>query len=395
MEYEVFVLCPKNSNEVKCESIEGVNVLRINKSFCYRVIEYLEEDFGWAKNRIINKILRFLRYSNLFIHLPIYPVQSIYFAMKNFEHANTLYEKNKFDAVVSTCNLIEGVIAGILLKKKYHNIKFCLYALDSLSNRGAGQYLSKNFIDKKGWFWEKNIYKHADLILNVKCHEKHYAQSRYELFREKMQIVDFPLFKEPEISNLEFHDNNDNKTINFVYSGSLYCSFRNPKYICDTFALINSNQYVVSFYSRGDSEELLKEYESRTFGIIRRKGFIERQKLEQVTSHANFLISIGNSNTDMVPSKIFEYMSTGKPIIHFYSDENDSCLPYYKKYPLALLVKEDYSILSNNAKNIKSFIANSVNVKLSYEDIMNIFSLNTPIYTANIIDRTVKNVPKG
>ena len=44
----------------------------------------------------------------------------------------------------------------------------------------------------------------------------------------------------------------------------------------------------------------------------------------QYMSEADFLLNIGNSISSMVPSKIFEYISTGKPIISIYSNINDS-----------------------------------------------------------------------
>ena len=35
------------------------------------------------------------------------------------------------------------------------------------------------------------------------------------------------------------------------------------------------------------------------------------------------LVSIGNLNTTQIPSKVIEYISTGKPVIHFCEVEND------------------------------------------------------------------------
>ena len=103
-------------------------------------------------------------------------------------------------------------------------------------------------------------------------------------------------------------------------------------------------------------------------------------------SNAQVLISIGNANTDMVPSKIFEYMATGKPIIHFYSTERDSCIQYYKKYPLSLLIKEDNSYMQDNADRIIEFISKVLGKTLQYKEVESMFPLNTPVYTVRIIN---------
>jgi hypothetical protein len=42
-----------------------------------------------------------------------------------------------------------------------------------------------------------------------------------------------------------------------------------------------------------------------------------------MASSFHCLISIGNLNTTQIPSKVIEYISTGKPVIHFCEVEND------------------------------------------------------------------------
>jgi hypothetical protein len=39
-------------------------------------------------------------------------------------------------------------------------------------------------------------------------------------------------------------------------------------------------------------------------------------------------------------SKIFEYISCGKPIVHFYTANNDAKLKILKEYPLALCLSK-------------------------------------------------------
>ena len=48
----------------------------------------------------------------------------------------------------------------------------------------------------------------------------------------------------------------------------------------------------------------------------------------------------GNKVDNQVPSKIFDYISLGKPIINVYTSEKDPALEYLKQYPLALNISE-------------------------------------------------------
>jgi hypothetical protein len=50
--------------------------------------------------------------------------------------------------------------------------------------------------------------------------------------------------------------------------------------------------------------------------------------------------SIRNSVEFQIPGKIFEYMSTGKPILHFSKFSEDPAITYLKRYPKALIINE-------------------------------------------------------
>ena len=52
------------------------------------------------------------------------------------------------------------------------------------------------------------------------------------------------------------------------------------------------------------------------------------------------LISIGNLNTTQLPSKVIEYISTGKPVIHFCEVENDPVKNISKDFNNLFIVSE-------------------------------------------------------
>ena len=56
--------------------------------------------------------------------------------------------------------------------------------------------------------------------------------------------------------------------------------------------------------------------------------------------NSDILVNIGNTVEFQIPGKIFEYMSTGKPIVHFSKLPEDPALKYLQKYPRVLIIKE-------------------------------------------------------
>ena len=69
-------------------------------------------------------------------------------------------------------------------------------------------------------------------------------------------------------------------------------------------------------------------------------GLITRTQVEDYMRKAHILINIGNSMPYMMPCKIFEYMSTGKPIISTIKCNDDISVQYFDWYNRALVLSE-------------------------------------------------------
>ena len=101
----------------------------------------------------------------------------------------------------------------------------------------------------------------------------------------------------------------------------------------------------------------------------------EAQKL--MVNSAHCLLSIGNKNPNQIPSKVVEYLATGKPIIHFTEIDNDPVIKLSDEFDnlitlnkndeenLSLLIEEMFSKIEkfdidkfNNNYTAKSIINN-------------------------------------
>ena len=52
------------------------------------------------------------------------------------------------------------------------------------------------------------------------------------------------------------------------------------------------------------------------------------------------MLSLGNAFDNQMPSKLFSYLGTGKPLLHLAVTDTDPPLPYLAKYPLALVLHQ-------------------------------------------------------
>ena len=317
--------------------------------------------------------------------LPFWPMIRLKLMARYYNLGLRLFRQHNFEAIISVQNPIETVEAGYKIKKKYPQAKFAVYTMDPVTNSYKNidstlfKYLSRR--------WEKKIFDGANAIFPLECHRNHYTQKEYAKYHNLIEFVDVPLFQVDTTKNETFvKEENNNNAIKLIYSGAFYHKLREPFYLLKCCKeIIRQNEKVeIYFYTSGAFEELIKEEANRSNGKIFAHGYVDPKTLDLAIQESNILLSVGNSATEMVPSKIFMYMSTGKPIIHFYKNENDVCIKYYKNYPLAFLINQNNNI-DHIAKSISIFINNNHNKMLDYSIIKIDFYKNTPEYSANQI----------
>ena len=76
------------------------------------------------------------------------------------------------------------------------------------------------------------------------------------------------------------------------------------------------------------------------------------EALEKMVSSFHCLLSIGNLNPSQLPSKVIEYISTGKPVIHFAEIPNDPVMEIAEKFNnLIIITKDSDSLLIDKQLN--------------------------------------------
>ena len=126
-------------------------------------------------------------------------------------------------------------------------------------------------------------------------------------------------FKE-EIYSASLHYNYNLLPKKFGYFGVFTKGVRSPKNFMKFFKDTKNIEF--HWYVNDDSKNEItthsKEVDSIFHPIVKRE-----EALKLMASSFHCLISIGNLNTTQIPSKVIEYISTGKPVIHFCEVEND------------------------------------------------------------------------
>lgn len=183
---------------------------------------------------------------------------------------------------------------------------------------------------------------------------------------EKVIILEHPMVK----NEISLEPKRQNR---ILYAGGLNQRTRNPQPIIEAFQKMSEIDFQLVFYSYGNCEQMLKRFSEKD-ARIKAHGAIDATSVMQEMSLASILITIGNKNTNLVPSKIFDCISTGNPILHFYYDEKDPYISYLKDYDLSLCLP----IQDIDAEKLKNFIHSVSQKQVSFEIIKEKFHFALP-----------------
>ena len=292
-------------------------------------------------------------------------------------------KNNHYSCILCVVNPIESVEAIKKIKKEFPSMTVVLYEIDPSSNRYKKVHnLIELYWKYKSIRWEIDSYSKIDRIIHMKTHKNHFDSKVYTPFLDKTVYLDIPTFI-PRNPVTKEHNGYD--IVRMLYTGAFYPKLRNPRKMISLLKkLANSISIEVKIYTNNKMFDSVDEMVNNCPSISL-NHYIGQDSLREEINNCDILLDIGNKESDYLPSKTIQYMSEGKPIIHFSPDEYDVTIEYLEKHPLCLIVDEqeaeDYNIL-----RIIEFIS-YIKIKRCFNpNVLNeVLKLNTPEYSGKII----------
>lgn len=376
--YKVICITNQEYKSTKSEMNDGIFIRRIKPRLTYRLKTWCDNHTG-IMSILISKLSFVLNKIKLFLSVLSWPLISPLYTFRFYKEAKKIYDNEGYDCIISTYTQIDTIIAGYFIKKRNPEVKFVPYFLDSLSGGVGPKIFSKEWTIKRGLEWEKKLLKRANKIIVMKSSQKHHEKfSVLQEYYSKIRYLDIPLIimnnSELARTNIIDHDN-----INLVYIGSIPYHIRNPEYILEVFKRLNLKKCTFTIIGTNTCPEIIKNAKDNCVkNQIKVIKSISHPEAMKVLRDADILINIGNNISTMVPSKIFEYMSTGKPIISTYPIEDEPSLAYLDNYRLSLLLDEKRGNIQNDVSRVETFIESSKGKKVDFDELKNKFYENTP-----------------
>lgn len=345
----------------KFEVLDEVKVFRVNDNFNI-INNYINSLSSQKTNKlklIIFKIFRklFWTYKNIFMN----SYDGWYNYVRMILKGKQILNKYKYDVIISCSYPFTSHKIASKIKGK-STIPWIAYQLDPYTFNstlpGDKKSITKRMKE------EIEILSCSDKIfLSVVNYEQN-VETDLRILKDKYYVIDFALIKKITGQTVL----KSNKEIIFAFAGTLYEKIREPFRMLDFFSKVNFAYKIELYYiTEPVIENQLYNYKNKFGKKLNLHPNSAKKLCDSGLNAADIIINIGNKVSNQIPSKIFELISSGKPIVNFYYINDDTSKKVLENYPLKLNINLmssnfDYSIFEN-------FCKKSRGKQISFEEI--------------------------
>ena len=358
------------------DSLAKLSVARLRNIGAYRqdLIERFSSSQNWLQKFILRIYLHFL---NSYIDKGKIKTSKI---IKRDLGKLLKKQECKFDLLISVSYPFYIQELAGRLKKKLKIKKWVPYILDPYVDNKDCTLKHRKRRNKQ----ERKIFEQCTKIFTVEevVSKAHY--SPIGRFQEKIQYIPTHLMSD----NTRYHVANESGLVHFVYTGLFYLDIRNPEKLLQYFTQLPSN-YILHLYCKG-CEDVIEKYKTVLGERLQVNDYIlDIEEYNKMIGRADFLIDVGNTVSNQVPSKILTYCSFGKPILHFKNCADEVIGEKFSKYSLLSIV--DYSEDVDGVTNkIVDFVAQNKGKTIPYSDIKENFFDCTVEFVADKVEQILR-----
>jgi glycosyltransferase involved in cell wall biosynthesis len=310
----------------------------------------------------------------------IFPNNLRWHYKKAYKKLIQLNKEEKIDCIFSLCSPFSAHLAAKDFKKKFPEVHWVTYTVDpfATSERLNDIALFSIYKNKNNLVVERQVYQEADINL---VSEEIYETEKVLLKDLEDKTIPLPYtLKRPVGNNKEYFPKNK---INLLYAGRFYKDLRNPENFLNSFLRIKNENILLHLYSASNCEDLVDEMIEKSNGRIIKHPQVSVVEINNILLDADILVNIGNSIGEFKPSKVFEYIATGKPVINFY--RNGLIDETFSHFPLAIQINEDTMSLKESSGLVETFSLTNKNKTVEWNEIEKIYKKHSYSNIQNII----------
>lgn len=363
--------------------LSGTNPENIEKNF--KILYFGNKQFSSNIRKVrknsqdsSNNIFRKISYSILkkvyrFIFKTFsWPDYAMFWALTIFKNRNNI--KNNYDIIISVSLPFTSHLCAYILNKRIQ-AEWIMDIGDPFSlkiNSLENNKIIYSFLNK---FYERKFYQNASKIIFTHNEVAELHQNRFDIDSSKI-VIGYPIAEVNEkIINKSDNFNYKIMPLRIGYFGAFTNSVREPYNYINSIANSFDEEVEHAWYINEES----KKYFTSIINISSHKfsDIVSREEaLEVMVGKMHILLSIGNLNKYQMPSKVVEYLSLGKPVLHFAEIKDDPLYNFEKLFDNLKIInnKTTKNDLENYFEEVKE-----KKFEINLENFNNNFSASTLI----------------
>ena len=293
-----------------------------------------------SKNRIKSIIFKLLKKVYRFVIRNFaWPDYTMFWLISVFKVRKKL--NLEYDVLVTVSLPFSSHIAGYLINKKIGKPwimdvgdPFTLKTTAPENNSFLYGRLNKNY--------EMKFYQQASKVLFTHDDARKIHIKEFQI-NPSITAVGQPISKFREhLYEQTKNYNYTNNDIKFGYFGIFTHGVRTPVNFINF--LDKFQNYEMHWYINSDSKTILQKNTLDSSKHNFNSHVARDEALHLMTKSFHCLVSIGNLNPNQIPSKVIEYIATGKPVIHFAEINNDPVIHIADEFDNLFIVTKNTDI---------------------------------------------------
>lgn len=379
-ENEVEIVCPpSNTHFTEPHTKYNIKINYIN-SIPNKVLSYIKTNQEEHRHPRMTKLLfdafRGLRFLKNLVCVSPYETSLVNPYVKELEDIN---DKKKIDVLMSVSFDFYTHAAALKFKKQHPEIKWITYSTDPLA------YSEVNPIEKRKLQTaidiEQDVYSSCDFCITTEELATNIIND-YHIAPEKVLGLPFLLLDKP----VKLRTSQRQRPL-VVYAGYLYYEIRNPRTMLEVFSRIKNVDLHLHVAGDRHIRQMLSQKYPENIVI---DGLVSREKYLELLGEASILINMCNSVKLQAPSKLTELVSTGKPIINFYYNQ-DSGYRMIEKYPLGINISNSMKY-DEAAREVASFVKNNAGKSISFDEVKALYPEHSLVEQMPKIEEVINSI---
>lgn len=249
-----------------------------------------------------------------------------------------LHRETPIDTVVSVSFPFFAHLAAQKFKHKHPMVRWITYSVDTFFNNPSTYEIPWIRVIQRRIEARRERRVMGDATHNF-VSEEIFASCPplIDPFRSKTSPLPYVISKLPQPTDVPVFF--ETGKIHLLYAGSLYLNLRTPEYLLDVFSKTRDERLVLHIFARpGDCMSMLSRYKERIGARLRLHAPVSVTEIRKLMQQCDVLVNLSNNCAHFFPSKAFDYIATGRPLINFvYRGAAPSGV--FARYPMILEIE--------------------------------------------------------